>query len=574
MLFRSQIQPIKAIWLDLTGTNNPQNRTGLAAGSYTLIVTDGRNCTDTLRNVSIINDCQPTGCTPPAIDNIVVANTNCGVSNGSITLATAPNLVFNWSPNVSSSNTAMNLAAGIYHVKVAKINSPTCFIEKDIVVNNTGGPIVAQPLVRPATCGASNGLIRFANTNWQYVWSDGAVGFERTNLAEGTYSVIVTDPAVSNCPTIVTVTVVSENSNMTASVNITRKASCGGSNGSAAITVTGGSGNYAYSWGANAARNDLKAGVYDVTVMDNTTGCRTIATVNMSEETTSNAAILIDNPVVYTKCEGEANGRVIFVVIPTDLTTVIKNTNGETVINGALTVGKYTIEVRDANGCLAAITGFEVKNPTPIQLAVSAKPKNCASNGSINLTASGGTGTLTYRWNDGETLPNRTDVVPNTYWVTVTDANGCTAVLSNIIVKDEAINCGNGSTCRVIAVSTVTDRNCTEGGKIEMTATGGRAPYTYDWLDIAGQDNVSTRTQLDTGRYSVIVRDSLGCSDTLRNIIVKNICFPYDTCQTVYDGDRILYVNDCNDTASMCTKLDYTAIGRYQVLDNGREINF
>ena len=571
---RGGIEPYRFDWLDMAGTDNPQNRTDLVSGSYTLVVTDGRNCKDTLRNIVIENDCHPTICTPPNIDNVVVMNNVCGTTNGSITIMTGPNMVFNWTPNVSSSNKATNLAAGIYYVRVASIDRATCFAEREIVVNNTDGPYVEPPVIRPARCSASNGLVRFANPNWQYVWSDGTIGFERSNLAAGHYSVIVSDPIAPNCSSIIMVIVESENSSISATTNITRKATCGGANGSATIAVTGGSGNYSYSWGVNAVRNDLKSGVYDVVVIDNVTGCRTIASVNMPEETTTSAAILIDNKVVYTKCVGESNGRVIFTVSPSNLPVLIKNSNGEVVVNGALAVGKYSIEVRSANGCVAAITGFEVKNPTSIDAVVSVMPKKCSANGSINVIAKGGTGTLTYRWNDGETLPSRTNVVPNTYWVTITDESGCSVVLSDIVVKDEAVNCGNGSTCRVVAVSTVKNANCTEGGKIEISATGGRTPYTYDWRDIAGADNLKTRTQLDSGRYTVIVRDSLGCSDTLRDIIVRNTCYPYDTCPTVYIGSRLLYVNDCSDKAAICTNLDFRAYERYQVLDNGHEIAF
>jgi gliding motility-associated-like protein len=244
------------------------------------------------------------------------------------------------------------------------------------------------------------------------------------------------------------------------------------------------------------------------------------------------------------------------------------------VANGTLNAGKYTIEVRDANGCLSATDNFEVKNPAPIQTVVSTRPKTCGVGGSINITATGGSGNLIFRWNDGETTQNRTNITDGTYWLTITDANGCTAVLSNIIVKNEAINCGGDTTCRIVAVPTVVNRNCTEWGRIDISASGGRAPYTYDWRDIAGLDNLKSRTQLDSGRYTVIVRDSAGCSDTLRDIIVKNTCFPYDTCPAVYDGDRVLFVGDCGDRAEICTNLDFRAFDRYQVLDNGQEILF
>ena len=569
------IEPYRFNWLDVTGTNNSQNRTDLAAGSYTLIVTDARNCNDTLNNILITNNCVSVACVPPVINNIAVVNTSCGVSNGSIILTTSPNVVFNWTPNVSSSGTATNLSAGIYHVRVAKADSATCYVERDIVVNNLNAPVVLSPTINPATCAASNGLVRFANTNWQYAWSDGGVGFERTNLAAGTYRVIVSDPSVQNCPSIVTVVVESQN-NLLAAVNIVHKATCGGANGSANITLTSGSGSYTFSWGANGSRNDLKAGVYIVTITDNTTGCKTTATVNMVEESTTTASISITEKVVYTQCVGESNGRASFTVAPTNLTSVIKNQGGVgvEVVNGALSVGKYVIEARDSNGCLVATEGFEVKNPTAIQTIVSASPKTCFVNGSINITATGGTGDLTYLWNDGETSAIRNNVSPGTYWLTITDAKGCMTILPNILVKNEAFNCGGDTTCHIVAVSTVTNRNCTEGGKIEIIASGRHSPYTYDWQDIVGSDNFKVRTQLDSGRYTVVVRDSVGCADTLQNIIVKNTCIPYDTCPAVYHGDRVLYVNECNSKAEICTNLPYSAFDHYQIFNNGTEIQF
>ncbi|MBL7818002.1 MAG: gliding motility-associated C-terminal domain-containing protein, partial [Saprospiraceae bacterium] len=567
------LEPYVFDWLDMNGTNNPQNRTNLTSGQYTVIVTDARACKDTISNITIANDCNSTICTPPTIANVAVVNATCGNSNGSISLTTSSRVVFTWSPNVSASATATNLSAGIYKVKVAKADTLSCFVERQIVVNNINAPVVATPLIRPATCAASNGLVRFANADWQYVWSDGGTGFERNNLAAGSYQVIVSDPSVQNCPSIVTVVVPSQNT-LAATATITRKATCGSANGVAILNVTGGTGNYTYSWGLTATRNNLSAGIYTVTITDNTSGCQTTTSVNMTEEVANSATITIAEKVVYTRCVGDANGRVSFTIAPANLGAVIKNASGVVVANGALSVGAYSIEVRDNSGCLVATEGFEVKNPVAIQAAVSASPKTCGANGSIVVNATGGTGTLSYRWNDGETLANRTNVAAGTYWLTITDASGCTVVLNNIIVKNEAVNCGGDTTCRIVAVSTVTNRTCTEGGKIEVTASGGTAPYTYDWLDIAGLDNLKTRTQLDSGRFTVIVRDSLGCADTLRNIIVQNTCFPYDTCPAVYDGDRVLYVSECSDKAEICTNLDYRAFDRYQVLANNREILF
>ncbi|MBL0052100.1 MAG: hypothetical protein IPP29_11620 [Bacteroidetes bacterium] len=51
---------------------------------------------------------------------------------------------------------------------------------------------------------------------------------------------------------------------------------------------------------------------------------------------------------------------------------------------------------------------------------------NGGSDGSIDVTATGGTTPYTYLWNDGDTNEDRTNLTAGTYTVTVTDANGCT----------------------------------------------------------------------------------------------------------------------------------------------------
>jgi SprB repeat len=244
------------------------------------------------------------------------------------------------------------LLAGVYKVKIALANQPNCFVEKDITVNNTNAPTVNAPTLKPALCGQSNGSAKFSNELLTYKWSDGGNGATRSNLAVGTYTVSVTTPSVPTCPTILTVEILERNDfNVTATV--TKKATCGQTNGAATINVTGGSGNYSYSWGDAATRTDLRAGVYNVFVTDETNGCKQSVTVTITEETATASSILFTTnngnatiaPPVYVSCVGQTNGRIAFAVNPASLVTTIKRiTNSQTVTNGQLSVGQYLMK--------------------------------------------------------------------------------------------------------------------------------------------------------------------------------------------------------------------------------------
>ena len=99
--------------------------------------------------------------------------------------------------------------------------------------------------------------------------------------------------------------------------------------------------------------------------------------------------------------------------------------------------GNYSVTVTDVNGCTAT-TSATVTQPTQLQISsVNPSDISCfgAFNGSIDLTVSGGTPTYTYIWSDGHTDEDITGLGPGMFYVTVTDANGCSVVDSATIVE-------------------------------------------------------------------------------------------------------------------------------------------
>ena len=211
---------------------------------------------------------------PVIINNITVQHTLCGISTGSISVSIEggnAGCIFQWTPAVSTSATASQLAAGAYHLKITRQGNSACTTDTTIIVNNDNGPAVDVVEVLPSNCLASNGKATLWPTSLFYVWDNGEIGAVNDGLLSICYYVTATEPG-SGCYSVVKVCVPNENP-LVASAQIVHPAKCGKSNGIVQITVTGGSGQYSYSLGPGATLTGLAAGDYVCVVSDNNSGC-------------------------------------------------------------------------------------------------------------------------------------------------------------------------------------------------------------------------------------------------------------------------------------------------------------
>src|SRR4029078_3883744 len=141
-----------------------------------------------------------------------------------------------------------------------------------------------------------------------------------------------------------------------------------------------------------------------------------------------------------------------------------------------LAAGPYTVTVTDDNGCTKSAT-YQVTQPAAIVInLVSLTNESCfgAENGAITISVTGGVNPIFAEWSNGFIGTTISDLAPDTYSVTVTDNNSCTKTATYTINAGAIVN---------VNLNQQQNVTCPGGanGSISVTATGGTAPYTYNW---------------------------------------------------------------------------------------------
>ena len=495
--------------------------TGLAAGTYPIIVQDANGCTF---NSSVIINNSPA---PTAIA-VTKVNATCGNANGSVTLGavTGGTVPYTYSFNGSPFTGTLlysGLAAGTYTIIVKDANG--CTFTTTVTITNTPGPTALATSSTPAACGASTGTATIGAVTGgtgPYTYNFNSLGFSGTtnftSLASGSYTVIVKD---ANGCTFSTSVIVGNSSAPTALALSSTPSACASSTGTITIgATTGGTGPYTYSVNASAytgttSYTALAAGTYTVSVKD-AVGC--IFTTTIVVGTVAPPTAVVTTPT-NASC-GASTGSVLVGAVTGGTGPYTYNFNslgfsGTTNYTG-LAAGTYTLIVKDANGCTFSTTVVVGNNPGPTALATTLTPANCGlANGAIAIGAvTGGTAPYTYSIGgpfSGTT--NYTALLPGTYTVTVKDANGCAFSVSVIIANNSGLTA---------SITTQTNVLCNGGatGSVTVTGTGSSAPYSYS-INAVTFFPSGTFSGLTAGSYTITVKDGFGCTVTVAVTITQ-----------------------------------------------------
>lgn len=473
---------------------------GLGANTYQITVIDDNGCLDTssvtINNTYIIS-----------VSNQNQTNVSCfGAADGSVTVQVnggIPPYAYSLNGiNFQSSGTFSGLSAGTYIITGRDSKGCTEFVT--VTITQPAEVYAQIDSITNVLCnGTSTGAVYITayggTPGYTYSWSNGATTEDIIGVAAGIYNLTVTD--INGCSGQNGATITSP---LALSLNIAQfnNLLCSGdSTGAIDVTANGGVPPYSYAWSNGAATEDvvhLPDGSYSVTVSD-ANGCSSVISQLIASPTPLTSSVTGTD----VACNGLANGAA-------DL-----NVNGGTTpyfyqwsnfqatqdVSG-LAGGLYYVLITDFNGCTLRDSVL-INEPAPLVLSASVTQITCfnASDGAIDLTVTGGTSPYTYLWSNGASTEDLTGLSGNTYIVTVTDGNGCSATASETIVNPTPI-----STSFVVDAALCSgDAN----GGIDLIPSGGTPGYTYNWSNGAGTEDLNN---VVAGTYVITLTDSKGCT--------------------------------------------------------------
>ena len=499
----SGLPPYVYSWAPVGGTDS--TLANLAAGNYYVTVTDNLGCMQ--MDSVIIHE-------PAAIAlNTSVSNANCGNANGSATVTVnggTPAYTYSWNTvPVQNTATASNLSAGMYTVTVTDEN--LCFSSANVSIINMANPAVNVVNVADVTCfngtdGEATVQVSGGTSPYTFQWNpSGGSDSTAHNLHAGAYSVTITDATGCSATTNV---VINEPSAIALSFSTT-DAACSQSNGSAAVTVTGGAGGYTYQWNTLPVQTtdsavNLAAGSYNVYVTDSN-GCLATATVVVNN---TSGPTLVPGTVTDVSCFNGNDGELSIIVSSGTgpFTYQWMPSGGNDTLARNLHAGAYAVEVTDSLGCISLWTGT-VSEPPLLIVHAGPDQSTCAGSPVIlgsSPAAEGGTPAYSYLWSPDADLSSATDSMPvatpaasTNYLVIVTDAHGC---------QDSS-----ALTLTVNPVPAIPGITFTNDTLFSTTA------LNYQWYlygNVLTGATMQYYVPSQPGNYTVVVTDSIGCAST------------------------------------------------------------
>ena len=483
----------------------------LAAGTYTLHVKDANGC---IRDSATFTITQPT----PIVPSVQLTNSTCHtLANGQVIVsATGGTTSYTFAVGAgaySTSGTFSPLAAATYTFHVKDANG--CVKDTIITVIDSLN-IIGTATITPASCyGLNNGVINMVGSGGSspYGYALGAGSYSSVNTFSnnlaGTYTIHIKD---NNGCIKDTNVVVAQPALIVPAIAIVSPTCHGFSDGTATVTVTGGTPGFNFaigtgSYAAAASFPGLPAGTDTVWVKDNN-GCIRDTVFSITQP----SSLIIDSLTLSNiKCNGDNSGWVeVYASGAIPPYTYASNASGFQSANmlTGLYVGSQVIHIKDNHNCPLDST---VKLTQPAHLAFvldSLLEPTCEgfTDGYVKYHAIGGTPTYLYSMSDSINFSNKSTfaaIPEGTYKFYIKDANNCVYDTTlpfigyqHIVVQDVSLR---SPSCYGFS-----------NGNITLTVTG-QQPLLFQLQSGMAFTDAFTFDSIISKTYNIVIQDSKGC---------------------------------------------------------------
>ncbi len=609
-----------------TGSGTTATFTGLAGGAgYIFTVTNASGCNSTASTSAAINVAP----TPPSTPIVgTVTQPTCTTPTGSVALSGLP-ASGSWTITASpgaltqtgsgTTATFTGLTAGTnYTFTVTNAAGCTSTATSSVAINAVPGAPTAPVIgtITQPTCSVATGTIDLSGLPGSGTWtitgspSGSASGTGTTTsisgLAAGSYTFTVTNDLGCTSSASLSAVINAQPTTPTAPlIGTVTQPDCTTPTGSVVLSglpasgtwsITGTPSGSATGSGTTTTITGLAPGSSYTYTVTNAEGCT--SSVSASTGVINAAPVVPTAPITGTVTQPTcttptgsvdlsglpASGSWTITASPGALT---QTGSGTTATFTGLSAGtNYTFTVTNDAGCTSTASGSVAINsvpgaPTAPTSGTVTQPTCAVPSGSFDVTAPLGA-QYTYSI-DGTTFQASTSfsgLAPGNYTITVLDnTSGC----SSTSVAQVTINAVSGAPAVTLVTSEDVSCNSQTDGSLEISISGGTAPYTIAWTPNVGSG--TTLSNLAAGSYSVNVTDDLGCSTTasftigtpaalaVNGVSSNVICGAGDgSITTAVSGGTAPYTYEWTPNGETTSNLSGLAAGSYGVTvtdDNG-----
>lgn len=279
--------------------------------------------------------------------------------------------------------------------------------------------------------------------------------------------------------------------------------------GTATASVSGGTAPYTYVWTDAATSTvagtgnpiSLPGGNYNVAITD-ANGC-TFGSLYNYDSIYIHSEAAFNYTIASTTANCTNGTATVGSFTGTGVTpyTYLWSTGATSQSINSLVAGNYSVTVTDAQGCSRTKSKTVEQSPV-ITVNATVNPATCTqNNGSIVALGGGGTPPYSYLYSNGATTQTASGLAPGSYFITITDANGCSGQTNRYVSSSTPVN----------VTYTTTPSSCSAAtGSATLAISGGQAPYTINWSTFPAQSGI-TASNLAAGNYSFHVTDANGC---------------------------------------------------------------